>query len=696
MRVGHDPLLSLNVNLDALAQSGAGNRAQELYRRISALYQEGYYAVPPDVVSFNSVLKAWRDDPRRALEFWEEEMALPPPPADDDNDPQQIGKKSTESVQHTTTTTPLEPNIRSYNTFLGSLARAGLWEQSELLLRSLQEARSLVVPDRVTYNTVLLSYCRAVAFMLSSSSSSDSSDIDDEEANILRQKLPDRAMRLLDEMIESDHLEPDATTYNTVLCTLAEARTLTCARSAQDLLYRMKQQRPTSTLSSVKPDEYSYTAVIRAWANCRRVDGEENDHPDLLGGISTATSADRALALLEEMRNDSVLPTRVTYTVVMQALCRDNRPQDATSLLYQMLQDSTSSSSPSSISDDEAEKTGGTALATAVVRPDAVMFSALMDGWAQWLKNSSRLAPNNKSNINRRRQAGSEAVRAVLDLLSLMKTWGRHDPDLSPNERTYTSVLATLARSRQASSGPRAEQILDEMNERGIVPTVVHWNAVLDAHAKSPRPDRLRQTRRVWHEMTAVTVGVAPDIISYNTMLSAAASASFRRKIPHSGDNQELSLRRRECLQTGLSIFASLQRDPNVLATSLTYHYLFRVLHNCCVEGKKQMDGAPPQLRVRLVRKAIRLCCQQGCLNDRILEQLARDHHGPNAEFLLHSHDEEDDEEDTSRMVRAIFQLEDEAASPFSPSFSGRTVATKVSDLPPEWSARSLPVRHGR
>jgi len=48
LNVGRDPLLSLNLNLDALACGNAPERAQELYRRISALYREGYYAAKPD------------------------------------------------------------------------------------------------------------------------------------------------------------------------------------------------------------------------------------------------------------------------------------------------------------------------------------------------------------------------------------------------------------------------------------------------------------------------------------------------------------------------------------------------------------------------------------------------------------------------------------------------------------------------
>ena len=66
------------MNLDALARANAAERAQELYNRIAALHQEGYYAVAPDVVSFNSVLKACQKNPDAALQFWNEHQQEPP------------------------------------------------------------------------------------------------------------------------------------------------------------------------------------------------------------------------------------------------------------------------------------------------------------------------------------------------------------------------------------------------------------------------------------------------------------------------------------------------------------------------------------------------------------------------------------------------------------------------------------------
>jgi pentatricopeptide repeat protein len=587
LRIGHHPLLSLNLNLDALASTsttlegggeGGGELAQELYQRISALYQEGYYAVPPDIVSFNSVLKAWRDDPERALQFWEQEMV--PRIEDDENDYYCNNENNNNMVTSGPESRPgaisqqraqgqswredrrqlgrraplLEPNVRSYNTFLWALARAGMFRQSEMLMDSMRHDQSLVLPDKITYNTVLLSYYNARCDDDGAPTASSPSDD--------RDLLPDRSLKLLDEMLASTYVKPDAVTFNTILSIWATVGTRDAALKTQELLQLM------ATLG-VRPDVYTYTAVIQAWASVRDtsdVDGSSNgDAP---------SASQRALDVLEEMKNVDIEPNAVTYTIVMQALCRNNQPQAATTLLHEVIEQAS----------DE-------------VRPDAVMFSALMDGWARWIKGNPHDTPE------QRKAAASEAVQAVLDLLSQMKSLSQTWPDVAPNERTYTSVLAALARSRHFSSGVRAERMLEDMVQRGIIPSTVHWNAVLDAYAKSPRSDKVREARRVWTKMVS-RAKVEPDLVTYHTLLSAAAST-------RSNVDDDI---RQDCVRTGLQAFALLQRDPTVGPTSLSFHYLFKIVGRFVPSGTDHRRSA--------VHASFRLCCDAGCLNDALLRQL--------------------------------------------------------------------------
>jgi len=479
LEVGNNPLLSLNLNLDALARAEAAERAQELYQRIAALHREGYYAVSPDTCSFNSVLKAWKSDPAKALEFWE------------------------------TAVNDIEPNVRSFNTVLLALANAGLYEEAESVLRQMQSPDSPVIPDRISYNTVLLSYVAS------------------QEPN-----APERAEVLLREMLESDYLQPDAISYNIVVQAHLNDISEKAAEKAQEWVERMRQD------GVVKPDVYTYTLIIQAWAQ--------------LG------NPERAFELLKEM-ND-VQPNRVTYTAVLQAYCHAKQPQKAQQLLEDMIQ----------LSDQYPE-----------VRPDCVTFSALIDGWAVVAE-----------------EQPEQAVEAALSLLQRMQDLSSSWPETAPNARTYTSVLTTLARSRQWEACHQAFQLLRDMSS-SEPPNLIHYNAVLDAYAKSPRADKAIHALKVWNHMKQN--GVVGDSISYNSILAASANAFGQSQL------------KEDSLKVGLMAFQALKKDENCQATSFTYLCLFKAI-------RKGMT--PSTQRTKLVRQVFGLLCQDGCLNDIVWKQL--------------------------------------------------------------------------
>lgn len=242
---GNHPLLSLNLNLDALARANAASRAEELYQRIIALHQEGYYAVAPDIVSFNSVLKAWKNDPEKAIEFWSRQQNV-------------------------------QPNVRSYNTILFALARAGLYRQVEQVLSQLKE--SFLLPDRITYNTVLLAYA---------------------EAGLLRQ-----AQDTLQEMVQCEYLAPDLISLNTLLLAYTNAGQSDAARHL--VQHRMRQE------FNVTPDVYTYTILLQ----------DQN--------------ASAAMSLLDDMTRQQIPPNQVTYTTILRKLCAEGKLEQAHEIFSDM------------------------------------------------------------------------------------------------------------------------------------------------------------------------------------------------------------------------------------------------------------------------------------------------------------------------------------------------------------------------
>jgi pentatricopeptide repeat protein len=542
--VGHNPLLSLNLNLDGLAEAQAAERAQELYQRIAALHREGYYPSSPDVVSFNSVLKAWQSNPSRALEFWEQEV-------------DQL------SLQN-------KPNVRSYNTFLLSLANAGLYESAEALLQQMQSPDSAVIPDRISYNTVLLSY------LLSPEPTA-----------------PARADRLLRDMLTaSDHVQPDIVSCNTVIATWAAHPTpRIAARKAEEWLRDIK------ALPGLKPDVYTYTTVLQAWARCGRSREE-----------GAAVTSQRVGQLLEEMIQVGLQPNRITYTVVMQALCESGRPIAAHAVLRDMLH---------------------MAEAHPEVRPDCVTFSALLDGYA---KQAARIP--------------TVALAACQSILAQMKKLSATWPDAAPNARTYTSFLSALANSREWEAGALAESCIQEMwEESSCTPSVIHYNAALNVHAKSPRADKSVHAARLWKDMHER--GIACDTITYNTLLATVAHVFGSADLKRSG------------LRMGLQVFQALQDDPDCQPTTLSYHYWFKTV-------RKLMPPSPA--RKDLVKQAFRLCCQQGCLNDMVLHYVVQ-HMVPADELLGKQGSGNNGGEGKKNM--------------------------SVAGLPTEWSCNSLSMRQG-
>jgi pentatricopeptide repeat protein len=221
LHVGHHPLLSLNLNLDALTRAEATDRAQELYQRIFALHEEGYYATSPDIVSFNTVLKGYQADPVKAIEFWEHEIDR------------------------------IVPNTRSYNTVLLALARAGLHEECLKILRQMEDPTMNVLPDSVTYNTVLLSYTTSR----------------ESQAPVLAEKLLEEMIAKAEEPDSKTGLRkglaPDTIAYNTVITGWSQRRE---ADRAHAWLDRLKES------GHSRPDVYTYTCVIQVWAKIGEVD----------------------------------------------------------------------------------------------------------------------------------------------------------------------------------------------------------------------------------------------------------------------------------------------------------------------------------------------------------------------------------------------------------------------------------------
>lgn len=506
---GNNPLISLNLNLDAMAQSGAAPRAQELLQRIHALYQEGYYEVSPDTVSYNSVLKAWKEEnnPEKAYELLQD-MLL----------------HQTEEIQ---------VDVISLNTVILAFAKTGNYPQAEELLRQMQERDDLPDPDIVTFNSLLYAF----------SVSPDPSAAVQAE-NLLKEMMSPRC-----------DVAVDTTSFNTVIFAwsqVANSEDLSPARRAQQLLEHIEQLSAAGN-SNVDPDVYSYTTVIQAWAR---------------SGQSV-----RAQKILDRMTARGLVPNRFTYTAVMSALAKSGIPQKAEDILDEMM---------------VAYNNGNTDL-----KPCTVAFSAVMDGWARL------------SNVDK-----PEAATRALALLNRMKEL--ESEGMGPNARTYTSVFTALAKSGTWEACEKARDLLQEMEkdykdgQAWLRPSVIQYNAVLLAFARSPRADKALKAAEFMKLMSNHPDPLCrPDTITLNTLLMACANAF--------GSDELKTKSFRIASDTFRNTILLGADDTSAIGpTSTTF------VHFC--KAARRLISGPPQ-RHLILRKVLLLCCEKGLLNHVVVQQ---------------------------------------------------------------------------
>jgi pentatricopeptide repeat protein len=522
---GHHPLWSLNLNLDSLAQAGAGSRAQELLKRIHALYTEGYYEVSPDIVSYNSVLKAWKEDeqPEAALELLE--TMIRNEREDEENEMEENPSSSESASDRTSRGSSSNKTIRvdviSFNTVIAAFANQGNYHKALELLRKMQknnpkQQQSDFVgdddefedyfypdPDTITYNIVLYSLAQ-------------SNDIGTavQAEDLLREMMMQKertGVTVVDTTSfntvlyawsrerEKDVTAIATTTANTTSIAAAtggatakrttpkkQVSAKMAAQRAEDLLTIMEELSEAGNLN-VRPDAYSYTTTIQCWAKCNDPNVTKKAHD-----------------VLNRMIERDLQPNKLTYTALMNALSKAGQPERAEYVLHQMTQ--------------------------AQHQPDTVAFSSIIDGWARI---SSKDRP--------------EAAARAQQILETMK--GNASRGMGPTATTYTSVLTALAKSglwdacdqalallqdmeedyavvadadfasslRESSIGSSPEYTYDQKRDKwSLRPTNIHYNCVLNAYAQSSRSDKAILAQKLMTVMENHSrLDCRPDTISY-------------------------------------------------------------------------------------------------------------------------------------------------------------------------------------
>lgn len=394
-----------------------------------------------------------------------------------------------------------------YNVVLRGLAKSGRPDaalQAETLLQRmthLSETRvnPWVAPDRISYSATMeifsgqcgakveqiLLHCKALAthnkelepdrVMYNIALDSYAADIDsrgDREASSSA-SAAQRAEGLLRVMESHPDSHPNTISYNSVLNVFEKAQV---EFHRVDALFREMKDKFSAGDATVKPDIITYNTVLRAVAR---------DSP---GG-----SIDKAIAFMDEMRQNGMNPDRITFNILMDAVIKNNNPGAAAyaeQVLQKMELDSAS---------------GG-------VRPDSSSYNTVLSGYAK--------------------MGTVEAVQRAEQLLQRMLTISQEEGlrDCRPDFVSYACVMDAYARSRVHNAGFQAEVLLDSMEREGISANTICYNSAINCWAKSGHTESPQRAESLLNKMQQAAEnnpGIKPNSVSFSSVMNCWAQSNL-------------------------------------------------------------------------------------------------------------------------------------------------------------------------
>ena len=334
---------------------------------------------------------------------------------------------------------------------------------------------------------------------------------------------------------------------------------------------------------------------------------------------SFAKKADELLAFAEQAcaKDPALSPDTKSYNMVVDAYAKIGDPESAEAILLRL---------------EKLWKAGNEK-----VKPDTILYNSVINAWA---KSGRREAP--------------KRVEAILQHMEQLNQKGHGD--VRPNTISYNAVINAWAKSREKGAAERAEAILNhmlELHEGGreeCRPNTRSFNSVIDAWAKSGDAKAYDNAMRTFHLLQSMKGkgynDINPSNITYNALMNALTTSSIPDKAPRAykmllemeerGKDGKASLapntqsygtalkvcaraamgnspkRKDEALRIALMTFEKLRRNPDVAIDSYKYAPLFAVINNT-TKGEKYE---------KLTREVFRLCCEDGVLTDKQLENL--------------------------------------------------------------------------
>ena len=372
---------------------------------------------------------------------------------------------------------------------------------------------------------------------------------------------------------------PDLISYNTHLHALmlhTSPKRPENALKAYELLNRME------TMETVQPNLFSYNLVLRALNRVNKVQDAAN--------------------VLRQLVQRGIEPDTFSFNQVLAALARVRAADTAYELLQYQIESGTPpdvASYASVLSAYGPERVGEAEnmLRNMKIPPNAVCYNVMMDLWAKSGQGTlgARKAEQLLQEMQDRYEAGNEAMKPTLV--------------------SYNALLNAWARSGTRCCGHKAETYLDQMwelyraGDKKVKPNDCSYNTVINAISKSQNEGKAQKALRVLRRMDkmyqAGNKDARPDTVTYTAVLNSCA-------FPAVLDSRT----RRKAWDTALFTLQELRESRYGHPNQVTYGVFIKACGNLLHDDD--------ELRRDVIRQAFRQCCIDGQVGEMVLSYLRK------------------------------------------------------------------------
>lgn len=375
-----------------MAWKSQPEQAESILAHLKSLHAKGLMKEPPNVVSYTTVLDAWAKS-KNPFNAQKAESIL-----------RELCHLDTDG-----------PNVFSYTTVIDAYAKHGNSNKAHSLMREMIQLG--IAPNTSTFNALLYSMsdddpssALNVLQSMSKLAVAQGWDCHPDAASYTTviqhfAKAGDwRGAKDVWKEMTKEHVRADVLTLNTLLSALAKAGDVHGAEQA------VEQARE---LWSIQPTVITYTNLLNTWHNYR--DGSE------------ATVLTRVEDIVREMKQHSIKPNNITYTVMCKCYARFGRGESA----IEVLQKARSQ-------DSEFE-------------PNVMLYTQVLQAIANSARNE-----NHKGN-----RAVDNAKKIIDEML---------DIGVTPNKFAWSSYLKVISNSNHLKKKDLALEAVQLMKQTGTEP----------------------------------------------------------------------------------------------------------------------------------------------------------------------------------------------------------------------------------